>query len=220
MGGDQNISPWRMWGSSERLSARLSLLAGPGGHWTVAGTAERQLTAIHYARPETWSFFLAATLLDCTPQPPAGVGRPVVTAHFDVTIGVGRSQIVLVDFVKFQLVSDFAPGANSFPVPLTFYTTRAAAGPASYDATATPPLAFGLPIEEVCSEEINVLGRVTIEIPPTTDNNAPLEASMLLHSYWAPRVHVRPEWFGNEDKGFYGPGSSVPRFPGGEDKGK
>ena len=67
-------------------------------------------------------------------------------------------------------------------------------------------------------ESIQVAGRLRVQIADFTDI-PPMSVSMQLHSYFAPKTHVRPEWFGAEGRGFYGPGSTIPRFPGGEDKG-
>lgn len=206
--GDRNISPWHMWGSSQTLVAEQAV-AGE-----TAEAQPQQLSHIQYARPDTWRFFFAATLMRFQPAVPGELlsGDLNIAAGFDVTLGVGRSQIIIPNFRVFTFTNIIFLS----PVPRRLYASNA---PAPTDMAGGPlTITFGVPITDLCAESIQVVARMTLSVgasPPL----ARARVSVDMTSFLAPKTHIRPEWFGIEDKGFYGEGSTIPRFPGGEDKG-
>jgi hypothetical protein len=211
------ISPWHMWGGSQTVTVSTFSIAGPAQSPDVEQAI--QLSMIQYRRPETWSFFFSAVLFAAT----GSRIDSVATACFDLTLGVGRSQIIIPNFRTFRIDHMLVAQANGFDhgKPLTFWS--AVSDPPLIGWTTDPgsgePLKiFGDPVTELCSESIQVSGRLRVQINDFS-NVPPMSVSMQLHSYFAPKTHVRPEWFGNEERGFYGKGSSIPRFPGGEDRG-
>lgn len=204
MPGVKNISPWHMWGSTETLTLNNN---ASGSRASV----EKQLSMINYGRPDTWTFFFAAVLLSVENDP----GNLQCFAHFDLTLGVGRSQIIIPEFRSFT----FGDGLNPLITPTRLFATTAPAPSSRAGLVITYDT---IPITDIPSEAIQVGVRIILQTPGGPPPPLAFGAQIELHSYFAPRSHIRPEWYGNEARGghYGGPGNAVPRFNGGEDQGR
>ena len=84
------VSPWHMWGNTQRLSVPVELLvAGAPKLPGIAG----QLVKISYGRPETWRWLLAARLLSGPNNTPTFFSTLFI--EFLMSTGIGRSAISL-----------------------------------------------------------------------------------------------------------------------------
>ena len=177
--------PWHLWGDTKTVSVPMSLL--------TIDYATQQLAKVSYGRPETWDFMFAARIVNI--QPAIGAGQ--VDVYFDVTIGVGRSHLEMPGFEHFIWQWTVAPD----PLNVVKYSAEVY-GPDRTDI-AIPP-ATTIPanvISEITAQDIQVQARASFTGPP-----GGFVATVEVTSFWAPRSHIRPEWWKGE-------------FPGGEDNG-
>jgi hypothetical protein len=172
------MPPWHMWGNTVRLTSNVDINGG--------NTASGQLLKISYKRPETWSFFFGAELLDGnTPNP-----QMDVVVLVDLIAGVGRTNYVTQapgnilaapGFVRFNfvLVPPFVAGVDNRK-----YTT-VGSGPPLDDAT---PLVRPV-IEWLPAQDIQAQVRVR------ASGGAGSFATVAVTGWVAPRTHIRPDWF-------------------------
>jgi hypothetical protein len=168
-----------MWGNSETLR----LVSDGSGQIVNQST---QLLKVSYRRPETWNFFFALRALSSSILPCA------FTATFKLTIGVGRSSVIIPAFEVFNFS---AVAAGDFP---SFQYSTSVNGP-SRDNTAVAPLPQN-EIRNVVSQDIQL--ECNVRYNPATPGHTGVAE---VHGYFAPNVHVRPEWF-----------TKVGLFPGAE----
>ena len=90
----RGMPPWQMWGNAQAVQVTS---VGPSA--PVAPVQTVQLLQVIYGRPDTWSFLCAARLLSVTPAAPVG---GIVQLNVLVQLGVGRSTIILPNFVQFS----------------------------------------------------------------------------------------------------------------------
>jgi hypothetical protein len=180
-----------MWGSSQILTLSQGVFQS------------RQLVKINYKRPETWSFFFGAKILTATAPGPT----LTLEVAFEVIAGVGRT-----------LFNTTPPGGGLatsgrgfafflFTLPIPFVQTQGTSkyttvgrGPAQDD---TLPLVVPS-IEWIPAQDIQVMAGA--RSTPSVNVTATIEVT----SFFAPRSHVRPDWFGEEP---------VAQFLGGERNG-
>ncbi len=183
---DEMLPPWHMWGNSETVTA-FPLTAI--GAFTNAST---QLVRIAYGRPETWNFLFAMKVassdLDSNPA-----GNWNLQVHYDLTIGVGRSQVTLVDFAVFNVT---AP-TNGFQR----YCTQVQVPKINTTDTADNV------IDSFVAQDIQLQTRTIV-------SNATVGTSMNVQvdAYFSPVNHIRPEWWKLD--------GGTEQFSGDEDKGK
>lgn len=179
-----SVEPWHMWGSSQ-------VVVVPDVSDGTVFQQSAQLARIDYHRPETWHFLLGAELVQC---PTPVVPNLLVIVQFQIVAGVGRSQLTIpattngfnTGFARF--VWKFA--ATPIIPAQVKWTTR----------TRTPPLDEGLadPFTEECdafpaqsiqcnAQVVSVTSGGVVEPDPRTIVN--------LHAYFAPKTHIRPDWF-------------------------
>lgn len=186
------MPPWHMWGSTERL--------------TIAGNGEiqsRQLAKINYKRPETWSMFFAAKVIS------AAVAAPSLTleVNFEIILGVGRTSFDTSGGFRLATTGDRAFVYMRFDLPMPYvpstfglkYTNVAHGPPLDDSAPTVRPTLEWFPASDI---QCQAGARAT----PSANANAIIEVT----SYFAPRTHMRPDWF-----------QDLPRdqFGGGEIKG-
>lgn len=194
----QGVTPWHMWGSQADGAVRLT--------GVDVQQASSQLARVNYKRPDTWSFCFVLNLLTFTDVlTPAGAVQ--IFAHFDLTLGVGRSSNTLRDFAVLKIGRTF-PFLTPSLMPAQVFTTVGGAFE-DIDGTIarTPNGSVDFPSSDVqCEARILVTGSTTLSI------------TYSVSAYFAPRTHVRPEWLGTAT-GTKQAGNGIPRFNGGEDKG-
>jgi len=174
------VAPWHMWGSSKTIT----LVQGAAGSATAQTL---QLGRVNYRRPETWSFFMAARLVDGTTN--AGPANEDLEVNFQIIVGVGRSVLRTQEqgqngWVRmlWSIPPAVHPGGNLNNLK---YTTVANSVPLQDGvATSTEKL------EWIVAQDIQCYAQVAfLRVPP--GNSVTVEVT----SFFAPRVHVRPDWF-------------------------
>jgi hypothetical protein len=190
-----------MWGTTEQFS----LAIGAGGTVQVIG---HQLARVSYRRADNWRFFFGGRLLGGT----AGVGAATdVYALFDVQVGVGRGiydtrspgNAPPLNFRAFctmhwQVPAGTIPGAQADNLK---YTTSVLATPLD-DAAPTVRQTIDL----LVADNIQCSARMFIDLAPS-----PVTVVAELAAFFAPNVHVRPDWFADVP--------DAQAFLGGETKG-
>lgn len=190
--------PWHMCGNSIQLR-----IDSAGLDPDRPAAIIQQLNKIEYKRPETWSFWFGARLIGATPIPSAAFIKLV----FDVYHGTGRSvfqtgpQPVPVDpfntlgFATFlwslnlNAVPDLAPKKYTSQVDSPLLDDR--------DATSIRRIEW-IPAQDI---QVNVRMIVLPILLPT-----PFVYEAEAYGAWAPRSHVRPDWFtdGSDEFAFRG----------------
>lgn len=180
------MTPWQMWASDAQLivTAPVGL---PGPQLTTP-----QLSRVDYGRPETWQFFFFANLAESNPGP--GGSPCEYTIAFDVFLGNGRSAISIPNFCVMKI------GSNDASPSFSRRWTTSTRAPV-YDPLETE----GPIISEFVAQSINCSARVQITAGSVTD---PAIGNVIVSASFAPKSHVRPEWFRPSSK-----------FRGGEDNG-
>lgn len=202
----QGTPPWHLWGTE----AEINIADVSDG--TVFQQSQ-QLAKVSYKRPETWSFLFLAKLLKA-PTPSAG--NLLVIVEYDLIVGVGRSvgniassnNGLNVGFCRFVWSFGAAP---VFPAQIKWTTTVRT--PVLDEGAVTPQTEAitHFPAQDI---QCNVKATVAAAAAPVGDT----DTRLVVQAYFAPFTHVRPEWLGTA-AGTKNPGSGIPRFPGGEDKG-
>jgi len=192
-----------MWGSDQQVTVRTpSSTINPTFTETFVQTP--QLVRIDYGRPETWSFMFAAALVGMDPLPaPGKMGSFFANVYFDVSIGVGRSSIFLREFETFGWeISNSDPSELSGLIKRGIVWSQQVLAPARIqDFPARPETGI---VDSVAAQSINVTARVRGFNENFTSEGS---VSFIVSAFFAPRSHVRPEWFQGG------------RFSGGEDYG-
>jgi hypothetical protein len=181
--------PWHMWGNTQALDLLASNAPLTGQQNTTVG----QLLRVAYRRPETWHWVFAATLLD---GPTLGVGdSAAVSVIFDLTIGVGRSQLTIPFFETFTW--NWAASAPPIgQLTRTKWSTQVN-GPVRVDSDPTPPANV---IDQIVAQDIQLNVRSLLGGIGVAGTTARVEVS----AHFSPKTHIRPEW-------------SLWRFPGAEE---
>lgn len=185
--------PWHMWGNTVQVNPTRG--AGAAG---VIGNGTAQLFRVSYRRPETWSFFVAARIISgVTTDVDAGLKIAV-----DFMPGVGRT---------FFDTADLYEGTLPLHVPFVYFFWSFPAGSNPADGhtkkwtcrTHTPLLddsdADSAQILE-CFPAQNIQAKVQSRIwwSQVSAVNQSIVAEV---SAWvAPRTHVRPDWFSDNQQ--------------------
>jgi len=190
------IPPWHLWGGDKVLNIEANALGN------TPRVVTSQIAKISYGRPDTWRFFLYASLGETDATGGA------IYLFWRIAIGVGRTAVEMstFDFWTFAL-----------PISPPFLNTRfctSVQGPilAPVSQITTPPT--NTP-SLVASQTLPPANR--IEVLPAQDIQAYVDveaigigankrASLTVAVLFSPNAHVRPEWTRGE-------------YPGGEDAG-
>jgi hypothetical protein len=186
-------APWKMWGTSERLTV-VSGAVGPAN----ATVSSSQLAKVSYRRPDTWRFMFTGRLIGGTV---GAVATTSVHALFDVFVGVGRSVLdtqkpvlgVPVNFNAFaQMRWDVAPavqpGQQNYNIK---FCTQVLGPPLDDSALTTLQVIDHIPAE-------NISCRVRLVM---SSGDPGVEITAELGAYFAPNVHVRPDWASEDYRG-------------------
>lgn len=191
----EGTPPWHMWGNSQQLST--TLLAGQFGE-SVSG----QLVKVTYKRPETWHFLLAAKFL------PGGTAAPLGTLLdlnivFELTIGIGRSIFQTFAFTEFRFRWE---NANA-PTNVLLWATQVNAA-ALFQNVAVPIPADVRPVTQVVAQDIQLNFRAALLLSGAAVGY-PYTASAEVSAFFAPKTHVRPDWFRKAGEELQFPGAEV-----------
>lgn len=178
--------PWHMWGTSKRVTVVSN-----------GSISTSQLTKINYKRPDTWTFWIGARLLS---GPVDGVITQVVTVRVNIIVGVGRSSF------STKPPSAFSAGFARFQIQVPPLVAPSDVPP-KYTTSVLSPL----------MDDSDATSAREIAHFPASDINVEANASYLsnvgdvidleVSAYFAPRTHVRPDWFSPQP---------AARFRGGE----
>lgn len=191
------LAPWHMWGTSVR-STVVSGATGPANATVVTS----QLAKINYKRPENWRFLFWGRLLGGT----AGTSATTsVHALFDVFLGVGRSVLdtqkdILGTPANFNAFAQFRWNVAPLTVPgqqnNNIKYASAVSSPPLDDSTSATTI-----IDHLTAEDISCRVRLVM-----SSGDPGVEVQAELGAFFAPNVHIRPDWFserylGGEQKG-------------------
>ena len=187
-----HVPPWHLWGGSESLD----LVSGGVVTTPVTG---HQLVKIAYGRPETWSWLFLAKMV----EGPATPGK--IEVFFNLTTGVGRAtgqiygQPINLPTQAFEKYV-FQWGGGAAPLNSIKWSTEAF-GPQRDDTVSPSPENR---ITEIPAQDIQLEIVANLQTVAAGDR-----AKIIVSAFFAPKNHIRPEWF-----------ERVGHFPGNEDHGK
>lgn len=195
------LAPWHLWGGS----ATVEVVSGAVG--PLLTVAPSQLCRIDYKRPESWRFFFWGYIVGGDTN--FGAKPSWVNALFDVMVGVGRDAF---DTQKDTLgtratYNSFANFAWNVPVGTIpgqqnwnrKYLSRVPSPPYDDSNLATS----SRDIELLVAESISCRVRVVF-----ADGDPGIHIQVRVGAFFAPNVHVRPDWFATDE--------TIPQFPGNE----
>lgn len=159
-----------MWASTQPIV--FNNVVGPLSQAVQTGA---QITRIDYGRPETWSFLFTARL-DTSVL--SGVGGGTLEIDFDLTLGLGRTAV---EFPKFEsFIFDLSQ-------PGTFIYSGQVVSPKRTPIENTTNL-----IDRFPAQSINCVAHALLQL---TGGSPTVTCSCSVNAYFAPRTHVRPEWY-------------------------
>jgi hypothetical protein len=159
-----------MWGNSQTIELNQM-------NPNTAPKVSQQMARIAYARPENWTFLFYATLVQVK-----GLGNATLDVNFNLTTGLGRSQVVLPGFEHYQF-NITGPVNNGD----TRYSTSVIAPDRLANGTPATPLTNM--ITEFPGQDIQL--NVSIALTSLTTQDVVVRVD----AYLTPKLHVRPEWF-------------------------
>jgi len=180
--------PWLMWGTNHQVRATTTLGLGQG-------VFTQQLARIDYARPDSWQFLFWAQLNDFV-----GLAGSFCDVFFDLTIGLGRSAVQVASFEHFRWEHD-----GTLPTKGSVIFSTQAQGPLRFADDEVPNL-----IDDFPAQSINCVCRAVVGV----GSGANVLADLTVAAMFAPKTHVRPEWFKSNL-----PQGDATRFRGGEQAG-
>lgn len=176
-----------MWGNSQTVTINSEAFG-------TFASFTNQLTSVRYGRPETWHWFFCAKLLTVDPAP---INPQVVDLllDFELILGLGRSSTLITQpdptgpqtsFERYRW--QFAGGVPPSLVGRQIWSNTVRGPNRDLTSGATPVENL---IDEIVAQDIQLQGRVS----PGQNNNYVYTATMQIDAYWAPKNHVRPDWF-------------------------
>lgn len=200
--------PWHMWGNSQRIEVDFPL-----GLSNFSPAVRQQLTKVAYGRPDTWHWLFTARLIDATDADP---DEPLtLSITWELTVGIGRS---------FQQNLGFDSWTMSWGTPVTptdvaprgrlLWATQTYQSRLGRQIFIAPEVEPPNLIDEIVAQDIQLTVRAAMSSPvtPRTSNK---RAVIEVGAQWAPKCHVRPDWFRNDE------GTPLElQFPGGEVQGR
>lgn len=168
--------PWLMWGQSQGVQLAVTDVATVAAGNVLLG---QQGASVDYGRPDSWRFYIAAALLGGNIS-----GPRTIRVSYDLTIGVGRGQSTIANFVVFQF-RQVAPG----PLIAAQKWTSVSSPPPVLDDLA--PLIVQPPIEVLTAQSLFITSKIQVPIVNLGD-----VFNFQLDTFFAPNTHVRPEWYG------------------------
>lgn len=176
-----------MWGNSQTVTINSEAFG-------TFASFTNQLTSVRYGRPETWHWFFCARLLSVDPAP---VNPQVVDLllDFELILGLGRSSTLITQpdptgpktsFERYRW--QFAGGVPPSLIGRQIWSNSVLAPNRDQSSGATPVENL---VDEIVAQDIQLQARVS----PGGNNNYVYTAQMQIDAYWAPKNHVRPDWF-------------------------
>lgn len=204
--------PWHLWGNSETFKVPVQSTAVAARQATTG-----QLIKVAYGRPETWHWLFAAKLIS---GPASPVVQTQLEVSFDLTVGIGRSAVLLrslrtaVQDKSFEsFFFQWGPVAANFPRDVQLYSTQVLAPNRMYRSDAPFPDQTGNPtaasdavapayataffpplIEQIVAESIQLQCHMIALAAPGAASIGQL-VTVEVQAMFAPKHHARPDWF-------------------------
>jgi hypothetical protein len=176
--------PWLMWGNSQIV--KVPLIVGQ------AQSVGQQLVKIAYGRPESWRFLFYVRVIDVPLNAPTDHPITQLTVDFNLDTGIGRATAKLdklpnslnqPGFERYIFAGNplNPQAANAFKWSTSVY------GPLRDDVHANPPSNF---TDVIVGQDI----QLNVVVTSTCSMDEPA-LSLEIGAFFAPNVHIRPEWF-------------------------
>lgn len=164
-----------MWGSAQTFNYNGAIISGP--------QVSPQIASVAFGRPDSWTFFFAATLTGLT-----GAPANAVRIDYNLQFGLGRSLATIPGFGSFT----WTVGQLSTLLGVPQVTTQVQLAAENSSRTA-PNLISQFPAETInCNAQTVFQG-----------TNPGVLATFQLEAYFSPLTHHRAEWHDREPQ-FYG----------------
>lgn len=192
------LVPWHLWGNAEVL--KLDVGSGILGSLSMNSV---QLVKVNYGRPESWRFLFTARILEASPIN----NDENIVVDFDLTVGIGRFSTTLGredsptpglcisqpertrGFARFHFVSGAGP--VYYPVNYAWLTNGWSPLADASNGTNVPRNT-----EVIVAQDIQC--RVRAGAVSAAGNPAPVRIQVA--AYFAPNVHIRPDWLADGDE--------------------
>jgi hypothetical protein len=207
--------PWHLWGNTQQIQTNVELPSGVSGRPANPGVG--QLVKVAYKRPSAWNWILSAKLISGPPSGSLTTNVNIVVA-FELTIGIGRSTIIMASQLIFPSSGNFSPSfdvqsftyGNQFPRNAQIWSTKAQSPSRTFivDPVGVAPVADAPTlIDTIIAQDIQLVARVVATAEaPNTALGSPVVVEV--SGQFSPVVHVRPDW--------YNEGPNEARFGGDE----
>ncbi len=171
-------APWHMWGTTQ-----IGSLTGVA--LVSSSFRTPQLVRINYGRPETWNFLLWVQLISASADVPVAVNF-----DFIVTTGLGRTSVTIDPFVRvnFPLVETTSANINATK---PFRVTTQVQMPEVIASDTEPNVIRYFPGQDI---------QVSARVESTGSINAGNVLRFQVGAWLAPKTHIRPEWFQDENQ--------------------
>lgn len=191
-----DISPWHMWGTKQVVDVPVAFGANAP---TVQAS---QLARINYKRPESWNFFLFTEIVGSNDVVP--VATVIVTVNFDLMFGVGRT--------NWDSQGNQAPG-NTIQLAQNFVQFRTLAGSGNNMLIGSKKWTTAARSPQINDQDLPADDRILVEHFPAQDiqcrarvtasaagGATPTALKVEIGAFFAPRTHVRPDWYRMQDE--------------------
>lgn len=187
--------PWHMWGNTQLIEVPIETTGA------VRLGVTNQLVRISYARPETWHWLFYARMVSGPANTPGFFTR--VFVNWELTTGVGRSAVRMhlgtgqlfaipaFDTFTFQ----WGPTRPEFPTNAQIWASEATSPSKSFQGDG--PAATGETIKEIVAQDLQLQAQVVGLTTPLNVLAAGQTAIVEVSAIFAPKTHVRPDWFIN-----------------------
>jgi len=167
--GPKGLAPWHTWGRAIQTSVTASALT------IFQGVSVNGLVNVVYKRPETWRFFLWASLDNFTP---AAAGA--VRIQFNINTGVGQHFFAINKAATLLLPVAAGIGSEAWTNQLVTNGQVLADGVTSFQGFQ----------DSIVGQAIIVGATVYPQGLTLADT-----ATVTVGAFFSPNVHVRPEWW-------------------------
>jgi hypothetical protein len=175
-----SLPPWHLWGNTQ------TIISPPSGAFNVVNSSNpNEMVRICYKRPETWHWVFQTRLVDM-PTPPIPTSNFNISARYDVTIGIGRSVIIMRDFE----VHTWGIRNPALPPIGDYMRSTTAVSKRSYiDDDSAAPVLQVTEISQLVAQDIQVQCRVEV-----SGSGVGATGTLEVSAMFAPKTHVRPDW--------------------------
>ncbi len=208
------IPPWHLWGNSQQIT---TLVQNPSAILAARTSTGGQLVKIAYGRPETWHWLFAVRFIS-GPQSVGVDSSAQIAVYFNLSVGIGRAAIQIAHdpnqpapparggaFERFTV--QWGPLAG-FPRGIVLYSSQVLAPNRDYRTDPPFPNQDGFPvagafvtgpgfIDQVVAQDLQLTCDVEAVGAIPTDPAIGQPVVVEVSAQFAPKNHIRPDWFLN-----------------------